>query len=389
MYYFGVSALRAALGTLVAAAPITATAGVTVYESGDKYAEIGGRMQVQYMRVNPDTDGAESTDDLFFRRLRLYLEGSLTEDISAKWQVDFGSDEKDAETKDAYIKYTGLDFGVVTVGNHHVPFSREKLTSSKRQQLVNRTFVGDHDFGVPDRQVGVSLNGGNKRLQYAVGGYQAGIDSATDKVDFESRASQPEDGNFYVGNLAAARLDWTPLGEFKFAQGAFGSETRFGVGMNAYTWHNDDDTPDPDGDGMANGELYDTINGYGIDAAFRSGYFSADAAYQTFRAESIDDGFTGGLIENGEADFDTYLVKGGYMILPNTLEGVVSYSVLDSTAYDDSDRRLSFGLNWFIKQHTDKVQITYERGSDVIDARGNTATGDDQNTLFLQFQHVL
>lgn len=380
----------AIVGVLVALAPTAAFAGITVHESGDKYAEIGGRMQVQYMRVSPDTDGAGSTDDLFFRRLRLYVAGSLTEDIKAKWQVDFGGDEQDAETKDAYIKYTGLGLGTVTVGNHYVPFSREALTSSKRQQLVERTFVGDHDFGVPDRQIGVSLSGGNNLFQYTVGGYQAGIDNSTSKVDFESRASKPADDNFYLGNLAATRLNWTPLGDFKKAQGAFGSSTRFGLGVNAYTWHNDGDTPNPDNDTTtSNGRLYDTINGYGIDAAFRSGYFSADAAYQIYRADTVDSSFTGDLIENGDADFATYMVKGGYMLLPNKLEGVVSYSVLDSDAFSDRDKRLAFGVNWFINQYKDKIQLTYEHGSDVIDTRGNTEVGDDQNTLFLQFQHVL
>lgn len=371
-----------------ACAPVTATAGISLYEEGDKSLEIGGRIQVQYMDVDPDAGGVEGTDDLFFRRLRLYVEGSVTEDILGKWQVDFGSDGEDAETKDAFIQYSGLGIGDVTIGNHYVPFSREQLTSSKRQQLVERTFVGDHDFGVPDRQLGVSLSGGNDLITYALGGYQAGIDGSTGKVDFESRASQPnDDDNFYVGNLVGGRLDYTPLGKFKYAQGAFGSEPKFGVGINAYTWSNDDDAPDPDGDGI--GEEYDEIAGAGVDAAFRAGYFSADAAFQTFEADSVDSSFTGGLIQDGTAEFDTYLLKGGYMIIPSKLEGVLSYSVLDVDGIDDADTRVGIGANWFINKYDDKIQVSYEIGSDVIDPQGNTPIGTDQNVLFVQFQHVL
>lgn len=379
-----------AFAATMLATPLAATASFTLVESGDRYLEIGGRMQIQYQSVDPETRGAESSDDLFFRRLRLYVAGSLTEDIKGIWQVDFGSDEQDADTKDAYIQYTGFDWGVITVGNQYVPFSREVLTSSKRQQLVERTLVGNHNFGVPDRQLGVTLSGGDDWFQYTVGGFKAGIDNSINRIDFESPVSQPTDGDFYVGNLLAGRLNWTPLGDFKMAQGAFGSPTRFALGVNAYAWSNDGDTVDPAKDGTANdGRLYDDIKGFGVDAAFRSGYWSVDAAYQVYSAKSVDPGFSGGLIESGEADFVTYMVKGGYMVLPGTLETVASYTVLDAEAYAEEGQRVAFGLNWFLNGHKDKIQLTYELGYDVISTQGNTAIGDDQSVLYLQFQHVL
>ncbi|MDY6943492.1 MAG: hypothetical protein SVU69_10860, partial [Pseudomonadota bacterium] len=78
---------------MAALAPVISHAGITVYEDGDKYVEIGGRLQAQYKyedfdpAVGPDAD---ATDDFFLRRMRFYIEGSVTENWSGIWQVDFG-----------------------------------------------------------------------------------------------------------------------------------------------------------------------------------------------------------------------------------------------------------------------------------------------------------
>ena len=62
------------------------------------------------------------------------------------------------------MKYSGFDAMDITVGNTNFCFSRELLTSSKNQQLVERTFVGDHNYGTPDRQAGIHLQGGRRWL---------------------------------------------------------------------------------------------------------------------------------------------------------------------------------------------------------------------------------
>lgn len=369
----------ALLGIAMAAAPILARAGVTVYEDGDKYAEIGGRLQIQYMRVDPDS--GNTTDDLFFRRLRFYIEGTVTKDIYGIWQVDFGKNSENPEVKDAFIRYTGLGVGAITVGNQNVPFARELLTSSKRQQLVERQFVGDHNYGVPDRQIGFAWSGGNDLVAAAVGLYQAGIDDDFDDVDFASRAG---DDPVYFGNMIAARIDIDPFGHFKMAQGAFGEDVQLGIGVNVYAWSNDNDVEPFEIDGAV--DQYDTVTGAGVDAALRSGHLSVDAAFQTYSADLVTGNAAGvGIVGNdGKADFDTYLVKGGYMFVPDRFEGVLGYSALDAQAWEGTDSRLSIGGNYFINKHTAKIQMTYELGKDVEGVPGN-----DVNTLYIQFQQVL
>lgn len=375
--------LRSIVWVMAGLFPIVAAAGVTVYDEGGTRVEVGGRIQVQYRIVDADRAGAgqdNTVDDLDFRRLRPWVAFDK-DDWEGIFQVDFAGG--DYSIKDAYVAYNGNEWAQLIVGNQNVPFARELLTSSKRQQLVERTFSGDHDFGVPDRQMGVSLVAARQeKLQWAVGTFKAGIDPSVNKVDFLTTTNDDAE---YEGNLLAARLDWYPRGTFKMAQGDFGHTEPLlvGLGINAYTWRNDDDdVVDPASD-------YDSIDGTGIDLALRWRGFSMDAAYQVFASETLDSGFTGGLIENGKGDFDTWAIEGGYMIIPDRLEVTAGYQVLEVDALDDKDTRASVGINYFFDTHNTKVQLTYEAGDSVFDTDGNTIRGEDQNRIFLQLQHVL
>ncbi|KPV41210.1 hypothetical protein AN478_04795 [Thiohalorhabdus denitrificans] len=359
------------------AAPASSPAGVTVYDKGDTHLEFGGRLQAQYHLENPDA--GDSTDELFFRRMRLYMEGGVTEDISGKWQVDFG--KAGVSVKDAYIAYSSLGPGQLTVGNHYVPFSRESNTSSKRQQLVERTFVGDHNYGTPDRQLGVSYAGGTDLVGYQFGAYEAYIDADTDKLDFGSGANKDDD--WYGGKMVAGGLDFFLVGgSFKKAQGDFVRDPRLALGINGFTWENDDDEP-----GIATltqAQQYDSVSGFSADAAFRGGGLSVDAQYNRFATETNGDNVTSGIIEGGEGDFGTYAVEGGYMLIPSRAELVAGYQALDADAYDETWTRASAGLNFFINGHTDKLQATYRVG-----ANREGVDGNDVNELFVQFQHVI
>ena len=109
---------------------------------------------------------------------------------------------------------------------------------------------------------------------------------------------------------------------------------------------------------------------------------------------------------DGDAKFMTYMVKAGYMIVPSKLEFTAGFSALDlddgyrdsagNIISDDMDKRYTAGLNYFFNKHDAKIQLTYEIGRDVLyanDANGQVINpagiGEDQNTLFLQFQQVL
>ena len=101
-------------------------------------------------------------------------------------------------------------------------------------------------------------------------------------------------------------------------------------------------------------------------------------------ATSFDDSnVTAGIFENGEADLDSYSVKGGYMVIPSRLELAAGYQVLDADTYAEEWTRTSFGLNWFIKTHDIKLQLTRRMGENVDGVKD-----EDLDEAFLQAQYV-
>ncbi|NOZ24969.1 MAG: hypothetical protein GXO94_02615 [Nitrospirae bacterium] len=363
----------------------TDAAGITVYKKDDKYVKLGGRIQLQYHYKDPD--GGDSSDKVFFRRFRPYIEGSLHKDWKGKFQWDMGKAEGKNELaiKDAYMQYKGFHNIKITVGNKGFPFSREFLTSSKKQQLVERTFVGDHNYGTPDRNAGIHITGHNsdKRLTYGFSVASASIDPDTGKLDFDSPVNR--DSDFNEGWIIGGRMDFHPFGNLKFSQGDFNHKTRATIGIAAFRWSNDDDnntyidTPDPDGKKFD----VDKVTGFELSGAFRAAGFSVDAEYNLFKADTVAANVTSGIYKNGSTDLKNYSIEGGYMMVPGRIELVAAYQAQDADNYADTWTRTSIGTNWFIQKHDIKVQLTYRMGRNL-----KGVTGNDENELFIQTQYV-
>jgi hypothetical protein len=381
-YHLGKLIMAAFVFNLVLAGAIihNAEAKVVLYEEGDKYVEVGGRIQAQYHYQDPD-DG-DSIDNLFFRRLRPYIAGTIHKDWLGKFQFDYGKAEGENELaiKDAYLQYKGFKNIKISIGNHNFPFSRELLTSSKKQQLVERTFVGDHNYGTPDRNLGVHLTGSavGKKVTYGVSGASAFIDPDDDKLDFDTPVNRNDD--FNEGWMFGGRVDFHPFGYLKMEQGDFKRETLATIGVAAYTWNNDDDNNTAQG---ASKPDIDSVTGFEISGALRVAGFSFDAEYNLFDAETVDSTITSGMYKEGETELTNWAIEGGYMIVPTKLELVAGYQVQDADNYEDEWNRLSFGLNWFIKKHGIKFQATYRMGENLKGIKDN-----DEDELFVQAQFV-
>ncbi len=382
--------LVAAMGTLVVLSygALADAAGITVYKDGDKYVKIGGRVIVQYHMTDPD--GGDTKDELLFRALCPYIEGSLYKDWVGKFQWDMGkaSGDNEIDLKDAYLQYKGFENMKIIVGNYSFPFSREWLTSVKYHQLVERTFAGDHNYGAPARQLGVHLTGEtlSKKITYRASVASACIDPDVKKLDFDTPANFVDDWN--QGWILGGRIDFHPLGQIKFSQADFSRKALAVVGISAFTWNNDDDNntyTDLDtgiSESISKADV-DSVTGFEISAGVRGGGFSADAEYNTFNVDTVDAAFNGGLFESGETRLTTWVVEGGYMIMPGRLEVVAGYQSMDADSYDEEWTRSSIGLNWYIKGHDIKLVSTYRMGKNL-----NGKTDKDVNELFLQAQYV-
>ena len=386
-------ALSHSLGRVIAGcslllAPVTGSmAGITVYEKDATKLEVGARIQIQYAQVE-DADG-DHADDLFFRRLRPYIAGTVTEDWFGKLELDFGEslDSDDSQIKDAFVEYRGWEYVKLTIGNSKTTFSREFMTSSGSQQLIERTVVGDHNFGSPDRQLGIRAEGKNPSGKF---GWFATLgqerhDPNADRMDFDSPANDESDWN--EGRVYAARVDFHPLGAMPYDQADFHTDTwKFTVSGAAFRWDNDGDRntlTDPNTGLSVDPEAadLDEATGYEVSAGVRGHGVSVDLQANKIMGETVDPTFTGGLYEEGETDLDQMAIEGGYTFANNHLELVAGWDSQDASNYEAKFQRTYLGVNLYVNEHKTKFQATWTMADNFLGV-----DGDDRDILQFQFQ---
>jgi hypothetical protein len=384
---------------------LPAHAGITVYEEGDKKIEIGGRIQPLYINVMPDCSSGvpcleddsgrvfnSSTDRFFFRRLRPYIAGTITKYWMGKIEFDFGvaEDADEVLVKDAFFARSGYanKHSKLTIGNAKTVFSREFLTSSSSLIVVERGFTGDHNFGVPDRALGVRWD---SRLRDGKVSYAANLgaehhDPAINRMDFDTPVNNAADWN--EGLVAAARVDFYPLGYFKFSQADFDrGPSRVAFGLSAFTWRNDGDNntyTDANGNTIAPNPTkvdLDSADGFEASFAYRGRGVSLDAEYHVVSGETVDKAFTGGLYRDGKTDLEAVSIVGGYLFPKNLFEVVLAWQSQDADNYEDEFTRTSLGFNWYLNKHNLKFQVSYMKTENFIGVRGQ-----DQDVIFASTQ---
>ena len=370
------AALLFAVGAASFAAPSAEAAGITAYQEGDKYLKLGGRIQVQYHLS--DTDDGPTTDSLFLRRFRPYIEGSIYKDWKGKFEFDMGkaSGEDEMSVKDAYFQYSGLEKVTLSFGNKNFPFSREKHTSSNNLQLIERTFVGDHDYGTPDRQLGLFAEGklGADKVTWEAAVASASIDPGTSKLDFDTPVNK--DSDFNEGWIFGGRVDYHPFGLVAFSQGDFDKTPLMAaVGVGAFIWNND-------GDNNASASSVESVTGFEVSGAVRYMGASVDAQFNIFKADAEDTTLTSGIYRDGTTDLKNFALKGGYMVLPPRLELAAGFELQDADNYAENWTRTSLGVNYFIKKHDIKLQATYRIGKSI-----DRTEDKDVDELFAQAQY--
>jgi hypothetical protein len=368
-----------------------ANAGIKVYEEGDKFIEVGARIQFQYLHLDP-SDG-ETHDTAWFRRLRPYIAGSVTKNWWGKIQVDFGKNlnQNEVAVKDAYMQYTGWKNMKLFIGNSKTPFSREFLASSKRQQTVERIFVGQHNFGNPDRMLGFRLDGhtDNTKIAWKVALGAENLDPDVRRMDFDSPANDEDDWN--EGVVYAGRLDYFPMGAFKYDQGDFErGPIKVGFAGALFGWDSDGDrqtyTDEIEGVPTCINEKkcdLDSARGWELSGGLRGRGFSVDLEYNQIDGDLVDPSFTGGLFLNGQTTLEKWQLEGGYMLPMIPIELVYKHDSFDADGYDKTWTGDDFALNYFFNQHKAKVQLVYRLGRNVAGV-----DGDDLNTFIMQWQFV-
>ena len=337
--------------------------------------KFGGRIMNDYAWFDADSDaddyygGDELQSGTEFRRARLYIAGTIYDNVGFKAQYDFAGG--DADFKDVYIN-AKTPLGKVTVGHHYTPFGLEEQTSSKYITFMERSFAAGFS---PSRKTGVSVAHG-----WLPEGVHLGTGIFRNSDDYGDDKDNQGAGEY----LAAVRLSGTVMedkgsdmllalggslanrGESKStnSDGFDDRRTRFRsrgaqhLGprwVDTGTFAVDDDT-----------QLY------GLDAAFRMGALHAQAEYAGASYSTKD----------GDADVDAWGVQVGYFLTGESRkfkgdnwdrtspssnygdtegDGIGAWEV--AVRYDTIDLndgplmggeadQITFGLNWYLNPNT-------------------------------------
>ncbi len=166
---------------------ISTKGGFAAKTADGKHAfKIGGRVQLDYNNFdgvfNADQDG-NTGSDLFFRRARLFVSGTIDKDWDYKVQFNVGEDGGDGgSVEDLFIRYTGFgDLANLTFGKQKESFGLEELTSSKHITAIERS--APTSAFAPGRGVGVQLSGFASNWTYGVGVFR-NDEGGNDEIDW-------------------------------------------------------------------------------------------------------------------------------------------------------------------------------------------------------------
>lgn len=148
-------------------------------ETADKAFKfkLGGRIQadVNFSANGQDFDPAP-TEGFELRRARLYAAGTVWTDFAYKAQFDFADNK--VSIKDLFVKYTGLDWINLTVGNQKQTISLELQESSNDIMFTERSVVSALTAPLFDRALGVRIDSSGKNWSAQFAGYGSSINKS-------------------------------------------------------------------------------------------------------------------------------------------------------------------------------------------------------------------
>ena len=376
-------------------------------ENGNFKLAIGGRIMndwawmTENKKLKDESGIGDLVDSTEFRRARLYIAGSIYENIGFKAQYDY--EDGVADFKDVYIELKKIPYlGNFRVGHFKEPYSLEQLTSSKYISFMERSLTDD-PFA-PERNTGFMFHNHmlDKRATWA-----AGVFRNTDAFGDSDIADSSNEGQYsFTGRLTG--LPWYAEKGRKLLH----------VGLG-YSWQNAESNsvtfktkPDinlaPDfvdtGDSLTDiTESYDLL---GPELAIVYGPFSLQAEYSFVgvdlkRSVDSDPDFSGFYV------YGSYFITGenrGYKTANGTfsrvkpksnfkwgeslgaIELLARYSELDLSDEAVNAGRLdtmTLGVNWYLNPNT-RVMLNYVKADPTLDSDGDD--DGDADLLAMRFQ---
>ncbi|MFQ5647049.1 MAG: porin [bacterium] len=328
------------------------------------------RLQFLYtFKTYENKAGRDDTSDFNIRRMRFQLDGYMYKHVDYKFEISMDK-LKPMSMKDAWVGFRYVPYARLRVGQFKSPFSRQRVVSSSKLQIIERSPI---QVLYPGRDLGIEMSGKNigGMFDYAV----ALLSGIGDKRKF-----QDTDNDYF---LTDGRIALHPLGIVKHSEGdtahtrnfrfeiagnflyaprqvAFGEKDTNAMFNNKKVYDIAELAELPEGDTLNLGpELSMVFKGFSLLAEAYWAQFSPD--WKTYDLPNLGAPKT-------RRDIKTFgaFVQGGFFVIPKTLEltGRFDYLDIDTRRFNDSGdlRAYTGGINFFPeKDHMYKLQANFIR----------------------------
>ncbi len=313
-------------------------------EDGNNKLNISGRVQARHTYTLKE-NGVADSNTFEVKRAKLKLGGHvLNPNLKYKLQMAFGTKSgtktttiagssvvtKESTTglatlEDAFLDWTPSNNIGIQAGQFKVPFLKQQLTSSGKQQFVDRSLsTGGFDF---KRDIGINIHGNpNDHFSYNL---------------FAMNGNGQNGLNANQGLLFGTRMEFPIFGEYQSSESdtKHHEEVDTGIGI-AYVFNEHDSSFS--GGTVAAG----TKTSHGtIDFGLKYKGFSAQLAAMILRTH-----------EGANLTNYGYNAQLGYFFIPETFEVALRAA---STIFSDAivnEHEYAAAFNYFIKGHAIKVQ---------------------------------
>jgi phosphate-selective porin OprO/OprP len=376
-------------------------------ENGNFKLAIGGRIMndwawmTENKKLEDESGIGDLVDSTEFRRTRLYVSGTIYNNVGFKAQYDY--EDGVADFKDVYIELKKIPYlGNFRVGHFKEPFSLEELTSSKYISFMERNLTND-PFA-PARNTGFMFYNHmlDKRLTWA-----AGVFRNTDAFGDSDIADSSNEGQYsFTGRLTG--LPWYEEKGRKLLHVGLGY-SRQNAESNSVTFETKPDinlAPDFVDTGTTLTNITESYDLLGPELALVYGPFSLQTEYSFVDVDlkrSV----------NSDPDFSGFYVYGSYFITgenrsykttngtfsrvkpksnfkwgksPGAIELLARYSELDlSDEAVDAGRldTMTLGVNWYLNPNT-RVMFNYVKANPTLDSDGDD--DGDADLFGMRFQ---
>jgi phosphate-selective porin OprO/OprP len=356
-----------------------------VFQTGDGRFEtaIGGRVQVRYTLLDIDNGfsnppgGSEDSQSIDIPRARLWAQGRIYyPGLTYMLQIDTVGGGGDI-LRDGYVDYLPIPGIGIRGGQFKVPFARQEMTSSGKQQFVDRSIAANAMR--QERQPGVMLYGTqlDQKIEYYLGAFNG---------------TGRNKGSSDTSPLIATRFVVNPFGPMPYEESdvTYSDSPLAAIGAT-YVYNKvrgdeittaarldpNDDTKIISGGTVSQqapllrtvqpfyrnlqniGRVGVNFNEVGVDTAFRWRGFSAAAEYYYAGVDTnrVVSAAPFGA-DPGSFNAKGWYAQGGYFLIPKKLEAAFRWSELDpNTDVDHNDQREIRGaLGWYFSGHNLKLQ---------------------------------